>query len=251
MTLIVTTHVPDGIVMASDSRQFLGIKGKSPDGKDISFDTPGSDYVTKTVLIKNQSIGVSYFGDDLLGGVSMASYVRKFNEEDILESDDITTIPKKLIAFFRNLFPNANTGFHVAGYKKEGKISTPYVYFCHVNQNIVERKNIDKNGVILYGSQWGGQHDIITSLINPVVIKDEKGNDKIVRAVAGEIYWGTLTLQDAIDFSIYAIRTTIDTMRFQGRQKTVGGPIDVLLITPDNSIWIQKKRLEGNSDVWK
>ena len=55
-----------------------------------------------------------------------------------------------------------------------------------------------------------------------------------------------MTLQDAIDFSIYAIRTTIDTMRFQARPKNVGGPIDVLLLTPDfKPRWIQKKDYRG------
>ncbi len=52
-----------------------------------------------------------------------------------------------------------------------------------------------------------------------------------------------MPIQDAIDFSIYAIKTTIDTMRFQARPKTVGGPIDVLLITPEGARWIRRKEL--------
>jgi hypothetical protein len=245
MTLIVATYVPDGIVMTSDSRQFLGIKGKTPDGKDFSFDTQGSDFVNKTILIKERLIGISYFGQDLFGGISMASHIRKFVEEEVMEKDDITTIPEKLISFFRRSYPDADSGFHIAGFKKEGKISIPYVYHCHIKQNIIQRKNIDVNNSVVYGSLWSGQNDIIVSLVNPVVIKDEKGTDKIVRPVGGEIFWGTMTIQDAIDFSIYAIRTTIDTMRFQGRHKTVGGPIDVLLITPESARWIQEKKLRG------
>ncbi len=54
-----------------------------------------------------------------------------------------------------------------------------------------------------------------------------------------------MPLQDAIDFAVYAIQTTIDTMRFQARRKTVGGPIDVLALTPDEVKWIQKKELRG------
>jgi hypothetical protein len=52
-------------------------------------------------------------------------------------------------------------------------------------------------------------------------------------------------VQDAIDFAIYAVRATIDTMRFEARPKNVGGPIDVLLITPQGSRWIQRKELHG------
>jgi len=54
-----------------------------------------------------------------------------------------------------------------------------------------------------------------------------------------------MPLQDAVDFSIFAIRTTIDAIRFQARPKNVGGPIDVLVITPDGAEWIQRKELRG------
>ena len=53
-----------------------------------------------------------------------------------------------------------------------------------------------------------------------------------------------MTLQDAVDFGVYAVKTTIDTMRFQQKEKTVGGPIDVLVIQPyQEPLFIQKKEL--------
>jgi len=51
------------------------------------------------------------------------------------------------------------------------------------------------------------------------------------------------TLQDAIDFAVYAIRTTADTMRFQLRPQTVGGPIDALVIRPSEARWLRRKEL--------
>ena len=33
MSLVITIYVPEGIVMASDSRQSITIEGKTPDGK--------------------------------------------------------------------------------------------------------------------------------------------------------------------------------------------------------------------------
>ena len=58
-----------------------------------------------------------------------------------------------------------------------------------------------------------------------------------------------MNVQDAIDFAIYAVRTTIDTMRFEARPKNVGGPIDVLLITAQGSRWIQRKELHGQPSL--
>ena len=51
------------------------------------------------------------------------------------------------------------------------------------------------------------------------------------------------TLQDAIDYAVYAVKVTIDTIRFQPRAKTVGGPIDVLVIKPQDALWVQMKKL--------
>ena len=56
------------------------------------------------------------------------------------------------------------------------------------------------------------------------------------------IPWELMSIQDAIDFSEYAIKTTIDTMKFTTTNKTVGGPIDILVITPDKAKWIKKKK---------
>jgi len=244
MTLVVTTYVPEGIVMASDSRQSVTIEGKTPEGKDFKVETVNSDAVMKTSLLGKQQVGVSNHGQDLLNGVPMGSYIKRFIEEELVAADDVTTIPKKLVEYFRKPFPDADAGFYVAGYKKEGKASVPYVYHCHVAKNTVERRNTKPDGSLSYGASWSGQIDVLTSIVNPVIVKDEKGADKVIRAPA-QIIWDAMTLQDAIDFSIYAIRTTIDTMRFQARPKNVGGPIDVLLLTPEEARWIQRKELHS------
>jgi hypothetical protein len=53
-------------------------------------------------------------------------------------------------------------------------------------------------------------------------------------------------LQDAIDFCLFATKLTIDTSIFLPRPRTVGHPIDVLIIEPREGIkWIQKKEYHG------
>jgi len=242
MSLVIVTYVPEGIVMASDSRQSINIKGKTPKGKDFKVETVNSDTVTKTFLLEEQKVGISSFGKDLLGGVPMASHIKRFSEEILSDSDDVESVARKIIKFMLKEFKKVDTGFHVCGYKKENKISIPYVFSCHVGRNEIARKNIKKDSSLAYGATWSGQGDIISGLINPVVITDKKGNKKVIKPVA-PIVWGAMPLQDAIDFSIFTIRTTIDTMRFQARPKNVGGPIDVLVLTPDFTKWIQKKEL--------
>ena len=253
MTLAIVIHVPEGVVMASDSRQSIAIEGKTPDGKDLpKIDIVNSDNVYKTYLLSRKDrndqpifeVGISSYGQDLLGGISIASHIKRFAEEALTDGDDVTTIPKKLVEFFRKNFPNADTGFHVAGYKKEGKISIPHVYLCHVAQNIFnDRKNVKPDGSLTHGVTWSGQIDVISGIFQPSLFPGTEG--KPLTMYKPPIIWDAMALQDAIDFSIFAIRTTIDTIRFQARPKNVGGPIDVLVITPEGANWIQRKELKS------
>ncbi|MEE8470457.1 MAG: hypothetical protein V3S51_03925 [Dehalococcoidia bacterium] len=245
MSFVIAVYVAEGIVMDSDSRKSVTLEGKSPQGVDFKVETVNSDAVTKTFLLEEQRVGISSFGQDLLGGVPTASHIKGFVEEELASSDDVTTVPRKLIEYLRKRFPHADAGMHVAGYRKEGKISVPHVYSCHVARDVVERRNVKPDGPLAYGATWSGQGDILSSIITPVVTKDEKGSDKVIRSPA-PIIWEAMAVQDAIDFATYAIRTTIDTMRFQARPKNVGGPIDVLLLTPEEARWIVRKELRGS-----
>jgi len=64
-----------------------------------------------------------------------------------------------------------------------------------------------------------------------------------------------MTLQDAIDFSTFLIRTTIDMQRFSdgigldpGEVAGTGGPIDICVIRPfEGFSWVQKKELAGDN----
>jgi len=252
MSLVIVTYVPEGIVMASDSRQSITIEGKTPEGKDLpKIDTVNSDQVYKTYLLSRKDkserplfeVGVSSFGQDLLGGVSTASHMKRFAEEALTDGDDVTTLPKRLVEFFGRTFPNADIGFHVAGYKKEGKVSIPYIYFCHVGKNVTnDRKNIKPDGNLMYGATWSGQIDVISGILQPSLFPGPEG--KSLTMQKPPILWDAMALQDAVDFSMFAIRTTIDTIRFQARPKNVGGAIDVLVVTPDGAKWIQRKELK-------
>lgn len=254
MSLIITTYVPEGIVTASDSRQSIRVGGKTPDGKDLPpIETVSSDSVYKTFLLEKLDVkdkpifqvGVGVFGESNLGGVPTAHHIKKFSDEELEVKDNVKTIPKKLVDFFYKQFPKANTGFHVLGYKKKKSGSSePFVFACHIAKKEINRVNFDpKNKKILYGASWSGQGDILSGILNPGFLPQKDG--QLTQVLKPPVIWDAMTLQDAIDFCIYGIRTTIGTIRFQARSKNVGGPIDVLIITPDEAKWVQKKGLKG------
>jgi len=240
MSFVVTVYVPEAIVMASDSRQTLTLKGK--------VETVNSDFTYKTFLQPRQQVGVSTFGKAVLGGVSVQSQLERFAEEMVEEGDDVEAVARKLVSHLHEKYRQADTGFYVGGYKREGRASVPHVYYCHVKKNLVQRRNVNpQTGEVTYGATWAGQVDVITRLLKA---KQVVGPDGQLAEIAGaRINWHLMNVQDAIDFAIYAVRTTIDTMRFEARPKNVGGPIDVLLITPQESRWIQRKELHGQPSL--
>ena len=115
------------------------------------------------------------------------------------------------------------------------------VYRVAPFHNTVNLLNPENENGETQGASWDGEGDIMGRLIQPVFIRDPEGNYQPLPHFP--IPWQFFTLQDAIDFAVYAIRTTIDSVRFLPRAKTVGGPIDVLVIKPTESKWISKKEL--------
>lgn len=243
MSYIVAVYIPEAIVMASDSRQSVKV-GIKRGGKDLPpIDTIGSDSVYKTFLLEEQRTGISFAGDTMLGGITTESHIKRFLEEKVTKNDDVTTVADKILEFFRESFPKANTTIHITGFKKEGKTSTPYVFACHVGRNEKKRVNVKKGTKDLdYGCTWSGETDVVSRLLN-APLPDPKVPGKIIPPTP--VMFPAMTAQDAVDFAIYLVRTTTDTMRFQARPKSVGGPIDVLLLTPDDVRWIQRKELKG------
>jgi len=122
MSFVITVYIPGGIVMASDSRQTIGIQRVEESAKDHPpIPIVSSDYVYKTFLLESSQVGISTFGEAFLGKMGTDFHLKTFEEEDLTENDDVESIAEKLLNFFKRNFPLADTSFHIAGYKKEGK----------------------------------------------------------------------------------------------------------------------------------
>ena len=113
-------------------------------------------------------------------------------------------------------------------------------------QQLIKRLNTKlETDKVVYGASWGGQGDVIAGILTPSQLTTPEG--KTQQVVKAPVVWDAMPIQDALDFAIYAVRTTIDTIRFQARPKNVGGPIDVLLLTPEKTSWVQRKEYRGQT----
>jgi 20S proteasome alpha/beta subunit len=122
-----------------------------------------------------------------------------------------------------------------------------------------------------FGVNWIGQGDVLARIVLgydkrignlPLFQQAYKdlGEIAVNQQLTGLEYiiqWGTMTLQDAIDFCKLAIETTSAIQRFSdgvvndpGDMPGVGGPIDVAVITPHNGfVWVHKKYIRLGEQV--
>ena len=247
MSLIITIHTNEGIIMASDSRTTFNKRDFSPlpDGKGaIITNDHGihySDTTNKTFLTKN-NVGISTCGAAAIGGKPVTGYIEEFINTKIASDAQVSDVATLILKEFRNFKPIPDIIFHVAGYEVENNVLRQRFYRVFVAVN--KKSEID---VASQGAAWNGETEILSRIINPYwsEVKQADGTVTYERHNAPSIPWNFFSLQDAIDFSKYAMNTTIETMRFQERLKTVSAPIDILAIKPTGAFWVQKKELHA------
>ncbi|AEG19392.1 hypothetical protein [Methanobacterium paludis] len=156
----------------------------------------------------------------------------------------------------------------VAGYNRDGSHE---VYGCQIPGDVQKRRDSRQQNNE-YGSSWIGQGDVVSRIVlgfdgrimNVNFAKETAktiGEAQIIEQLKGleyAIQWGTMTLQDAVDFCTLMIQTTSAMQRFSdginadpGDMPGVGGPVDVAVITEDKGfLWVSKKKLTfGENEV--
>lgn len=195
---------------------------------------PQSDAQQKLFILDGR-IGISTFGDAGIGGVPITGFIESFMLT-LKAQVSPEEVAKGLLAYFGNINPALATFFHVAGYSPKNNELSAETWSVEVAKSNAEEGNAGNQGAM-----WGGEIDIMSRMVSQVYEKDAAGNYKQIPFYG--IPWDFFTLQDAIDFAVHAVRSTADTMRFMMRLRTVGGPIDVLVIKPNGAEWLEKKKL--------
>jgi len=155
--------------------------------------------------------------------------------------------------------------FILAGYNRDRSSEVYMIYVPGANDQARDSRKQGKE----FGASWIGQTDVVTRIVLgfdprlqgiPLVHEaagklGEAAVQQQLRGVEYSIQWGTMTLQDAVDFCQLAIETTTAIQRFSdgvamdpGDMPGVGGPIDVAIITFDKGFtWLSRKLLRSKS----
>ncbi len=313
MSLAINATIPEGIVLAADSRQsYRNRKGMARIGSDSAFKVfeinrrvgaavTGMAFLPEDGVLKN----ISKFIDELkqkkavenFSVLATAENLHKLFNEKYNWQKQLAELPNKIkvdltrqgvellklekekyfVKFeFKDKEGNKKTGVGgvdridllAAGCNKDGSHE---VYTVRIPGEVEKKRDSKKKGME-YGASWVGQMDVVSRIVlgwdgrigNLKFMQDahkKYGKEEItkqLRSLEYSIQWGTMTLQDAIDFCVLMIQTTSAIQRFSdgiaadpGAVPGVGGPVDVAVITPEKGfVWVTKKNLKvGENEI--
>lgn len=260
MSLVISLRIPDGIVVAADSLSTSNdvleiasseikiecphckktIKGKGFKLPPIPIPFSASSYTQKLFKLYGK-YAISFIGIGILNSKSIYYHIKQFELENNKENhDDLYKVVEKVEKYFENelikAFPDYKSkapenwrpmGFHVNGYLKKGNNLSGVT--CEVS---LGRKNTKKI-INSTGCTIGGDIGVVSKLW-----EIGKNNPK------QKIRYRLLTLEDAIELSRFFINTTSTFQKFANQVPTVGGDIDIALITPFHKFkWVERKKL--------
>ena len=228
MSLIVSLKVSDGIVMAADSRVSMQVR-KEDDLRGVMGICHYSDTFHKLFVAKN-GVGISFCGEMAIEKGNLSYLLEAFLEEKVSADLTVKETAEALLCYMKSLPKIPASIFHVCGYDED----IPVFYRVLPKKDMVE--DLAERPLV-----WDGEGDILARILSPVVMRTPDG--KTAPLPDHPLALNLFTLQDAVDFADYAIRTTIEAMRFQLRAKTVGGSVDLLVLRPDGPCWIRQKTL--------
>lgn len=242
MTLIITAHVPEGIVMSADSRLTI-TNTREVEGRTIVEAAASQTDTSYKVFLAANGVGLSTFGAATIGSTPIAGFIEQFLENQVLANTPPEAVPQLLVSHFKTLPQTPDTGFHVAAYVQvDGKpVQHVWRVFAASGSILPVAPGQSPCGIL-----WNGEIDVMSRLFGGG-LQQVASDGTVTSLSAFNVPVEMFTIQDAVDFAVYAIRTTADSMRFQMRPKTVGGPIDVLLLRAKEARWLSRKSLRVGS----
>jgi hypothetical protein len=262
MTLAISLRVPDGVIIAADSLMttighigvYADIKATCPEcSKEFKIEKVAPPPIPVPSSISSfaqkvfpflENFGVATYGQAILNEKTIYYHVKmleknfKLKKEEILTASKVSKIIedyfsveiKKHFKDFDKAPPDFSPlGFLVAGYDRDVAKTL-----------IVNIGKMSKTKAITgSGCTYGGDGYVVDKLW----ALGKEGPQRSTNYAA-------FSLQDAVDYSEYLIGATANFQRFANMIPSVGGEVDVGLITPFGAFtWIKCKALTKQLEI--
>ncbi len=251
MTICASVKVRDGLVLGTDS--MTQIWGQDEAGRPGLIKAYG--HARKLFQVGQLPIAVMTYGIGNLGPRSIQGLVREFSSKHF-DKVDVKSVSQELYEFFGRTYhdqfrdkPGGPLGFFVAGYSPTQAFPEEWEFQLPQDHEIHPVRPID-----LFGASWRGITVPFTRLYkgyDPRMIEDlkkmsvsEEVIQKIVQGYELPVVYDGMPVQDAINFAVFILQTTIGVATFELGVPSCGGPLQIATILPEAGFqWIREPSL--------
>jgi hypothetical protein len=268
MTIVVTVKINDGIVLASDSATTF----TDHQGNAVKIYNSANKVFN---LVKGLSIGGLTWGAGGIGAASISTISkdlrRRFSGNDSEHADwkldpgayTIEAVAQKTREFiFEEIFKeeykagapqNFFLGYKICGYSAGAAL--PELWHFRIVGDQCEPPSLIR-GQTDCGPNWDGEYEAMDRLLLGVGVNFQKvlidegltpaqaedAMRKMIGHLSVPVVLAAMPIQDAIELASFMVETTIRFVRFNLRAETVGGPVEVAVITKHEGFkWIKRK----------
>lgn len=261
MTIIASVKARDGIVLATDSMSQLTASNKA--GQVGVIKTYSN--AKKLFRIRELNMGVMSFGLGNIGTRSIENLILEFSRtlnDYVVEPYTVEAVSNGLYKFITGVYNDAfkdialekkrkqlRLGFFIGGYSPDSFLAEEWEFeLPDVKENRrvrpLEKLGSSWRGIpVPFARLYNGFDTRICEALKKAGVKDEVIKDVLkVENWRMPIAYDGMPVQDAINFAVYILETTIGAASFEiGAAPSCGGPIQVAVILPDKGWhWVKE-----------
>ena len=270
MTVAITLKVNDGVVLAADSASTI----IDQEGRVVNVYNNANKifHLYKPDGQRNGGlpVGIISYGLGSIGNSSVSTLIKDLRVQFMTDGTayslgkgdhSVEDIAEKVDAFFLEKYldvygeseASPTLGFFVAGYSAGKSLAEEYRIVIENGSSTGPEKVRDDADC---GISWGGETDAISRLVlgySPYIasallergIEEEKISELLQHfqsKTAIPLVPQAMPIQDAIDLAKFLATMTINFSRFTPGAATVGGPVEVAVITKHEGFkWVDRK----------
>jgi hypothetical protein len=254
MTIVTCVKVRDGLVLGTDSMTHLQRGGQF---------LRSYQHARKLFQIGSLPMAVMTYGLGNIGPRSIESLIREFGGT-LKGQTSVNGVAEALFAFMKEHYdPYASElpegaetpdlGFYLAGYSKSGVFAEEREFLLPRDEGPLKVRADEA-----FGAAWRGVEAPFFRLSKGygqfVRLRLEKTgmDDDEVQALLGDLEIDTMfdgmPVQDAVDYAVFVLKTTIGYATFSTAVSPCGGPLQIVAIRPDIGFkWLLEPEVRVNS----
>lgn len=252
MTIVASVKVRDGLILATDS--MTQISSAAAGGAPMVL--KAYENAKKLFQVGDLPIGVMTFGLGNIGQRSIEGLMLEFSASVVGNRKKVETVASALFEFIKGKYEEQEygesppgLGFYIAGYSPNSHFPDEWEFALPRDSAPIQVRDEED-----FGPNWRGIDFPFTRLWNgfapriPARLSEKGWNQAEIQELLSDlgtaVLFDGMPVQDAVNFAVYILRTTIGYTAFSIGQATCGGPIQLATVLPDEGLkWIEKPDL--------